>query len=240
MGEFTVCLKKLTYFGQTILDLSKTVMYKFHYEYIKPMYGERARLLFTDTDSLCYAVKTEDFYKDISNDVHKMFDTTNYPENHPSGISTGVNKRVVGMMKDKSGDKQITEFAGLRSKLYAFKVWGEEEKKNCNGVNKNVVKKCMTLEYYKYCLFNNTNYLAKFNTSRSRKHEITNECITEVALSASDDKRYIIPNNLEHKTLAFGHWGIKHPDLYRLNINTKKMFQQENLANFIFEALVMT
>ena len=65
MGESTVCLNKPIYLGQTILDLSKTLMYKFHYEYVKPMYGEKARLLFTDTDSLCYEIKTEDFYEDI-------------------------------------------------------------------------------------------------------------------------------------------------------------------------------
>ena len=80
-------------------------MYKFHYNYIKPKYGEMAKLLFTDTDSLAYLIETEDFYKDISPDVREMFDTSNFPKNHPSGIETGVNKKVVNMFKDEAGGK---------------------------------------------------------------------------------------------------------------------------------------
>ena len=75
MGESKVCLNKPIYIGQAILDLSKTLMYKFHYGYVNPKYGDRARLLFTDTDSLCYRIQTEDFYKDIAEDVPKWFDT---------------------------------------------------------------------------------------------------------------------------------------------------------------------
>ena len=71
MGEFKVCLNKPISLGQAILDLSKTLMYNFHYGYVKPKYGDRARLLFPDTDSLCYRIQTEDFYEDISEDVPK-------------------------------------------------------------------------------------------------------------------------------------------------------------------------
>ena len=100
-------------------------MYDFHYNYIKKKYGEDAKLLMTDTDSLCYEIKTEDFYKDISADVEAKFDTSAYPKDHtdrnghPSGIKTGVNKKVVGMMKDECSGKIMTEFVGLRAKLYA-------------------------------------------------------------------------------------------------------------------------
>ena len=97
-------------------------MYKFHYEYVKPKYSDRARLLFTDTDSLCYELKTEDFYSDIAEDVPTWFDTSNYPKDHPSGIPVGKNKKVLGMMKDEAAGAQISEFVGLRSKLYAYKV----------------------------------------------------------------------------------------------------------------------
>ena len=145
----------------SILDISKTLMYEFHYNYVKPKYGKNASLLFTDTDSLCYEIKTDDFYKDISNDVSKWFDTSNYPKNHPSGILTGVNKKVIGMMKDEAAGNQIKEFVGLRSKLYAYDIQkydgmcgkefcnGSCEKrecvgtggKKCEGVKKGVVKK---------------------------------------------------------------------------------------------------
>ena len=82
--------------------------------------------MFTDTDSLAYVIETEDFYRDISQDVRAKFDTSNYPTEHPSGIETGVNKKVGGMFKDEAGGEQITEFVGLRAKLYAFKTDKEE------------------------------------------------------------------------------------------------------------------
>ena len=110
MGESTVVLNKPIYLGQAILDISKTLMYEFHYGYIKPKYRERTRLLFTDTDSLCYEIQTDDFYKDIAKDVPKRFDTSNYPEGHPIG---GANKKVLGMMKDEASGKIITEFVDL-------------------------------------------------------------------------------------------------------------------------------
>ena len=105
----------------SILDLSKTLMYDFHYNHIKKKYGSRAQLLFTDTDSLCYDIQTEDFYNDIRDDVSSMYDTSAYPENHPADLPR-VNKKIIGLMKDEAGGQQISEFAGPRSKLYAFKV----------------------------------------------------------------------------------------------------------------------
>ena len=94
------------YLGMRILDLSKS----FHYNYIKTKYGDKAQLLFTDTDSLAYEIKTKDFYKDINPDIDKRFDTSDYPTNHPSGINTGLNNKLLGMFKDEAGGKQIVEF----------------------------------------------------------------------------------------------------------------------------------
>ena len=98
---------KPRYAGFTMLDLSKLHMYNFHYNYFKPKYGEKAKLLFTDTHSLMYKIQTEDFYKDISADVSEKFDTSSYSKDHPSGIPTGVNKKVLGKFKDEAGGKQI-------------------------------------------------------------------------------------------------------------------------------------
>ena len=92
-------------------------MFNFHYNYIQKKYKDRAELLFTDTDSLMYQIYTDDFYKDISHDIETKFDTSDYPPNHPSGILTGVNKKVIGMFKDEVAGKQITYFVGLRPKL---------------------------------------------------------------------------------------------------------------------------
>ena len=87
---------KPVYLGMSILDLSKSLMYDFHYNYIKTKYGDKAKLLFTDTDSLAYEIKTKDFYKDINPDIEKRFDTSDYPTNHPSAIKTGLNSKVLG------------------------------------------------------------------------------------------------------------------------------------------------
>ena len=91
----------------SILDVSKSLMYDFHYNYIKTKYGDNAKLLFSDTDSLAYVIKTKDFYKDINPDIDKRFDTSEYPNNHPSGIKTGLNSKVIGMFKDETCGKQI-------------------------------------------------------------------------------------------------------------------------------------
>ena len=117
------------YVGLCILDLCKTLMFDFHYNYIAKKYGGKQKLLFTDTDSLAYEIKTEDFYQDISSDVEEKFDTSNYAKNHPSGIKTGCNKKVIGMMKDECGGKQISEFVGLRAKMYSYRLDKKEEKK---------------------------------------------------------------------------------------------------------------
>ena len=84
---------KPVYCGMAILDLSKTLMYDFHFYGILPKYGKNQKLLFTDTDSLCYEIETEDFFQNISGDVEKGFDTSNFPKDHPSGIPTGKNKK---------------------------------------------------------------------------------------------------------------------------------------------------
>ena len=106
---------KPIYVGQAILDLSKTLMFDFHYNYIRDKFGDKAELLFTDTDSLMYLIQTEDFYQDINKDIKRKFDTSDYPEKHPSGIKIGINRKVIEKFKDEEGGKQITHFVGLYS-----------------------------------------------------------------------------------------------------------------------------
>ena len=158
MGKTKLKFDKPVYLGMSILDLSKTLMYEFHYEYVKQKYGDKAKLLFTDTDSLMYEVETEDFYKDIAPDVQSWFDTSNYPKEHPSGIKTVENKKVIGMMKDEVGGKIITKFVGLRAKNYSFVLDGKEYKK-CKGIKKNVTKNNITFKDYETCLLTNIEQL---------------------------------------------------------------------------------
>ena len=193
MKKTILTFDKPVYLGMCILDLSKTLMYDFHYNYIKKKYGDKAKLLFTDTDSLMYEIKTEDFYKDISGDVKDKFDTSDYPPNHPSGMPTGCNKKVLGMFKDEAGGKIIDEFVGLRAKLYSYKMFEGKESKKCKGVKKSVVKESITHEDYKNCLFIGKEQLhvRKMNVIRSHKHDIYTEEVNKIALSPDDDKRHI-------------------------------------------------
>ena len=202
MKKTKLTFNKPVYLGMCILDQSKTLMYDFHYNYIKKKYGDKAKLLFTDTDSLMYEIQTEDFYKDISKDVKDRFDTSNYPPNHQSGIPSGFNKKLIGMFKDEVKGKVIDEFVGLRAKLYSFKMFEGEETKKCKGVKKSVVKNSVTHEDYINCLFTEKEQLRKMNVIRSYKHEVYTDTVNKVALSYKDDKRYIPEGQTD--TLAFG------------------------------------
>ena len=204
MKKTKLVFNKPVYLGMCILDLSKTLMYDFHYNYIKNKFHNKATLLFTDTDSLAYEIETEDFYKDISDDVRGFFDTSNFPKGHSSGIEVGCNKKVVGMFKDEAGGKIIREFVGLRAKLYAYKMHEGKEEKRCKGVKKAVVKRSINFEDYKTCLFTGKPQTRTMNVIRSHRHELFTEEVNKIALSANDDKRVILEDGIH--TLAHGHW----------------------------------
>ena len=197
---------KPVYIGMCILDRSKILMYDFHYNYILPKYGDKAKLLFTDTDSLAYEIETKDFYKDIADDITAKFDTSNFPKDHPSKIYTTTNKKVVGMFKDEAGGEQIVEFVGLRSKLYSYKMLSEAEDKKCKGVKKPVVKKSIKFDDYKKCLFGGGKQYRRMYNIRSHKHEVFTEELNKIALSANDDKRIIQSDKIH--TLAYGHYEL--------------------------------
>ena len=206
MKKTSLIFNKPVYLGMRILDLSKTIMYDFHYNYIKEKYGNNAKLLFTDTDSLMYEIETGDFYKDISEDVKDRFDTSDYPPNHPSGIPTGCNKKVLGMFKDEAAGKIMEEFVGLRAKLYSYKMFEGEESKKCKGIKKSVVKKSITHEDYKNCLFTGKQEYRRMNVMRSYDHDVYTEEVNKIALCPDDDKRHIIERQTD--TLALGHYRI--------------------------------
>ena len=200
MQKTEIYFNKPVYVGQAILDLSKTLMYDFHYNYIKPKYGKKAELLFTDTDSLMYQIKTEDFYKDISADIKTKFDTSDYPKDHPSGIPTGLNKKVIGMFKDEVAGKQITHFIGLRPKLYSFKIEEGKNVKKCKGIKKSVVSKGITFEHYFDCLFTGEKQMRSMKIIQSKNHDIYSKEVNKLALSSEDNKRKVLEDKIH--TLA--------------------------------------
>ena len=201
MKKTEVYFNKPVYVGQAILDLSKTLMFDFHYNYIKDKYDTKAELLFTDTDSLMYQIQTEDFYKDISNDVETKFDTSDYPQSHPSGIPTGLNKKVIGMFKDEVAGKQITHFIGLRPKLYSFKIEEGKNVKKCKGIKKSVVSKGITFEHYFDCLFTGEKQMRSMKIIQSRYHDIYSKEVNKIALSCEDDKRLVQINKVNTKAI---------------------------------------
>ena len=186
MGKVNVKMNKLAYLGQAILDLSKTIMYEFHYDYMKEKYNEvDLKLLYMDTDSLVYNIKTEDFYKDIAEDVETRFDTSGYELDKP--LSIGKNKKVIGLMKDELSGKIMKEFISLRPKMYSYRVdengGAQSEPKKCKGIKKCVVKKTISFDDYKRCLLEGTSIHRSQMMFRSKKHKIRTLEVNKLALS---------------------------------------------------------
>ena len=153
MKKAKVKMNKPVYLGLSILEISKTLMYEFWYDYMKPKYGDNVKLCYMDADSFIMHIKTEDFFKDIANDVEKRFDTSNYEVNRP--LPTGKNKKVIGLMKDELGGKIMTEFVALRPKTYSYLTDDCKEDKKAKGTKKFVIKRRIKFNDYKDCLLNN-------------------------------------------------------------------------------------
>ena len=196
-------LRKPVYTGFTVLELSKVLMYDFHYHYIKVKYGPRAQLLFTDTDSLCYCIQTEDVYRDMQSDLEK-FDTSDYPSNH--FLHSNTNKKVIGKFKDETNGCPMREFVGLRAKMYSFVLKKDgigQETKKAKGVKKSVVKREIKHVDYVTCLFNKAPQKHSMTQIRSVNHQLQMVKLTKTSLSPYDDKRYILEDGIS--TLAHGH-----------------------------------
>ena len=189
MKKVEVKMNKPIYLGQAILDISKTLMYEFWYDYIKPEYGDKAKLCYTDTDSLVMHNKTEDFYKDIANDVERLFDTSNYNKKDDRPLPIGRNKKVIGMFKDELGSKIMIEFCALRAKTYAYKLDDDTEFKKAKGAKKSVIKRELMFEIYKDSLLNDKIILRSQQRFRSNHHRVYTEEVNKIALSSNDDKR---------------------------------------------------
>ena len=196
----TILLNKPIFVGFAILDLSKLLMYDFHYGYIKKKYGSDAELCFTDTDSLLYDIKCKDIYKDMQED-NDMFDFSDYPHDHP--LFNATNKKVLGKMKDETAGVPITEFVGLRSKMYSLRV-GAKEKKTAKGIKKSVIRKHLNHAAYRDVLLKEKMTRATMNLIRSKRHQIFSITSQKIALSSYDDKRYVLGNKFT--TRAHGHY----------------------------------
>ena len=97
-----------------------------------------------DTDSLIYNIETEDFYKDIADDVPARFVTSGYLP-LPLDIYIGLNKKVIGLMKDELGGEIMEEFVTLRPKMYSYRT-SEKESKKCKGIKNTLLQSMEPLE----------------------------------------------------------------------------------------------
>ena len=140
------------------------------------------------------SIKTNDFYKDIANDVEKRFDTSNYELNRP--LPTGKNKKVIGLMKDELGGKIITEFVILRPKTYSYLMDDCKEDKKAKGTKKCVIKRMIKFNDYKNCLLKDKVLLKFQQRFTSKKHDIYTENINKIALSKNDDKRTVLSDKV--------------------------------------------
>ena len=186
MKKTKVKMNKPVYLGLLILEISKALIYEFWYDYMKPKYSDNVKLCYMDTDSFIMHIKTEDFYKDIANDVEKRLDTSDYEVNRP--LSTGKNKKVIGLMKDKLGGKIMTEFVALRPKTYSYLMDDGGSDKKAKGTKKCVTKRRLKFNDYKDCLFNNEIIYKLQQRFKSERHDAYSEEINKIALSSNDDK----------------------------------------------------
>ena len=186
----------------SILDLSKTFMFAFHYDKIVSKYGEHVKLLMTDTDSLVYYIETSDVYADTMADAD-AYDMSEYPPNHLAFTTT--NKKVLGKMKDEYNGRIVKKFVGLRPKLYSILESDGTEKKKAKGINKCTTAKMRHISYLQ-ALFEESIERVTIRQIRSSNHDLFSTEQVKVGLSPYDDKRYVLNDKLS--TLAYGHYTI--------------------------------
>ena len=189
MNKTKVKMNKPIYLRLSILEISKILMYEFWYDYMETKYGNNVKLCYMDTDSFIMNIKTEDFYKDIANDVEKRFDTSNYEVDRL--LPTGKNNKVISLMKDELGGKIVMEFVTLRPKTYSYLTDDCKEDKKAKGTKKCVIKRMIKFNDYKNCLLKDEVILKPQQRFIIKKHDGYTENINKIALSNNDDKRIV-------------------------------------------------
>ena len=197
MRNTRILINKPILVGQTILDKSKMLMYQFYYEYLKPKYNDKVKLLYMDTDSFILEIKTDDFFEDTKEDLLEWFDTSNYhkdmalPEEFK--VIASINKKVIGKMKSELGKAHMSEFIPLSPKVYAYKQILVDktlaEDKKARSTSKKVTKKTLNFDHYKQCLFNNEIVKCTQYRIKSTPYSVDTVQINKVALKNSDNKR---------------------------------------------------
>ena len=190
MKKTKIIMNKPIYLGQAILDIGKTLMYEFWYNYLKPKYKDKVKLCYMDTDSFIILIFTEDFYKDIANDVDKWFDTSKYDKNDNKPVPIGTSsKKVLGMFEDELEGEIMTEFCAPRAKTYAYKMDNDTEKKKAKGTKKCVTERHLRFNDFKDSIFNDIKILRIQQRFKSDLQTIYTVNSNKTAMSSNDDKR---------------------------------------------------
>ena len=182
--KIKVKMNKPVYLGLSIVEISKTMMYKFWYDYAKPKYQNNAKVFYMDTGSFTIHIKSGDIYEDIADDVQKRFNSSTYAADRP--LLTGKNKKVIGLMKDELGGKIMTEFVTLRPKTYSHTM--DDGKKPKEAI-KCVIKQRLKFNDYKNCLLNNEIISRSQQKFKSEADNVYAVEINKIALSSNDGKR---------------------------------------------------
>lgn len=204
LNKVEILMDKPIAIGMAILDISKVLMYDFYYGHLKAKYGDKIEMIYTDTDSFILEINTDCFYSDMLIDLNK-FDTSDYSESNSFNIPR-VNKKIPGLFKDELNGKIMTEFVGLRSKMYSVKTEGITSMKKAKGIKKNVLAKTIGFDDYLKCIRDNCTITRSQNTFRCKKHTVFTVKQVKIALSPFDNKRYILDDNVH--TLPWGHYKI--------------------------------
>lgn len=204
MQKLEVILDKPIYIGFSVLDLSKITLYEFHYNFMKKEFDKNCKLMYVDTDSLTYDIKCPDIYSVMFKNIDR-FDTSDYPQNNQYCLPQ-VNKKVTGKMKDECNGRLITEFIGLRSKMYCVRVENQDFFKKAKGVKSSVVKNEIDFNDYKNCLFDSSEIYREQCRIGTKYHKLYTLKCKKLALSPHDDKRFLIKDSTD--TLPWGHKDI--------------------------------
>ena len=189
--------------GFSILDMSKTYIYQFFYEYMEPTYGhENLRLHMTDTDSFIFGVYTEDLYKDMKKEMDR-YDFSDYPKEH--SLHSIINKKVLGKMKDETCGIPIKQIIGLRSKMYSM-ISGKYEKKTAKGISRTTLEKNIVHEDYVRTLNEGVTMRHNNKSIQQDEHTIVSREQNKISLSAYDDKRYLMNDGISSR--AYGHYKL--------------------------------
>lgn len=191
LNKLSVKMDRPMIIGVAILEISKVLMYTFHYDFMIKKYGYgKCKLAYTDTDSFIYCIEDEDVYKLVEENPDKF------------------NDKTLGLMKDENSGHIMTEFVGLRAKMYSYKVQKSKnictESKRAKGVKKHIINNKLTFSDFLKCVEENTTFVSSQPSIRSNYHKVYTISQNKIMLESSDDKRYILSD--KKSTLAWGHY----------------------------------